>query len=75
MAVTSKDEMYATRMKKKVYKSLLLPILSCAVASGDLPNVPPLEMVPQITHVLPAKANQVKTIICPFINRDLKAII
>jgi hypothetical protein len=75
LAVTSEEETDASRMKKKVYNSLLLPILSGAVASGDLPSIPPVESVLETAHVLPYTANQTKPIICCFINRDLKAII
>jgi hypothetical protein len=75
LAVTSEEEKNASLMKKRVYNTILLPILSGAVASGDLPSVPPVEAVLETAHVLPAKANQVKPIICRFTNRDLKATI
>jgi hypothetical protein len=75
LAVTSEVEKDARLMKKKVYDSLLLPILSGAVASGDLLSVPPVEAVLETAHVLPAKANQVKPIICRFVNRDMKAMV
>jgi hypothetical protein len=75
LAVTSEEEKNASLMKKKVYDSLLLTILSGATASGDLPCVLPVEAVLETAQVLPAKANQVKPIICRFTNRDLKAII
>jgi hypothetical protein len=75
MAVSSEEEKNATLMKRKVYNSLLLPILSGAVNSGDLPCVPPVEAVLETAHVLPGKANQAKPIICCFTNRDIKATI
>jgi hypothetical protein len=72
LAVTSEEETDASSMKKKVYNSLLLPILSGAVASGDLPSIPPVESVLETAHVLPATANQTKPIICRFIFRHKK---
>jgi hypothetical protein len=75
LAVTSEVEKDTSLMKKKVYDSLLLHILSGAAASGDLRSVPPVEAILETAHVLPAKANQVKPIICRFINRDMKALV
>jgi hypothetical protein len=66
LAFTSEEEKNASLVKKKVYNTILLPILGGTVASGDLPRVPPVEAVLEAAHVLPAKANQVKPIICCF---------
>jgi hypothetical protein len=75
MAVSSEVEKSSKLMKEKVYNSLLLPILSGAVASGDLESIPSVNAVIETAHVLPAKAGKVKPIIVRFITREIKATI
>ena len=75
LAVSSEVEKDSKLMKEKVYNSLLLPILSGAVANGDLESVPGADAVIETAHVLPAKAGKVKPIIVRFLTREIKATI
>ena len=74
LALTSEEEKCAETVKRKVYNSLLLPILNGAVDSGDLEEVPTVDSLLENAHVLPSKDGP-KPVIVRFFVRGMKGLV
>jgi len=57
-----------------VYERVLLPILTGAVAEGDIAVVPPCENLLERAHILPSRGDKPGSVICRFLNRDYRAL-
>jgi len=59
----------------KVYNLALLPILQGALERKLLTNIPPVEQLLEVAHVLPGKNGDPKPVIMRFFNRNTKDLI
>ena len=60
---------------ERVYRLALLPVLEGAVRAGKLREVPSVELVLELAHVLPGKPGLPKPIIMRFVNRNLRDLV
>jgi hypothetical protein len=76
LPLSSDEEKSPDLIKKKIYSTVLKPILEGAVQAGDLAEVPPsADCVLERAHVLRAKEGTVKSLIAWFYARDTRALI
>jgi hypothetical protein len=73
--LTQEEESNNCAVASKVYDLVLLPILRGAVERKLLPEVPRVEQLLEMAHILPGKAGEPKPVIIRFYNRNVKEIV
>jgi hypothetical protein len=74
--LSADEERSSKLVKKKLFESVLRPILEGAVAEGDLDSMPSLaDSLLEMAHALPAKEGAVKPIIARFYAREMRGLV
>ena len=71
--LSNEEEKSPILLREKVYQLVFLPILSGAVASGELPCIPLACDLLEMVHILPSKPGTHKPIIVRFRDRILRS--
>jgi hypothetical protein len=76
LPLTADEERSSKLVKRKLFDTLLRPILEGAVREGDLDEVPlNAENLLEMAHALPAKEGAVKPIIARFHAREMRSLV
>jgi hypothetical protein len=76
LPLTNEEEKSASLVKKKLFSTVIQPILAGTVTEGDLPMVPSdPDLVIEMAHPLRAKEGSVKPIIARFYGRELRQLV
>jgi hypothetical protein len=76
LPLSNEEEKSSSLVKKKLFSSVIQPILAGAVTEGDLPVVPSdSDLVIEMAHPLRAKEGSVKPIIARFYSRELRQLV
>ncbi len=76
LPLSNEEEKSSSLVKKKLFSSVIQPILAGAVTEGDLPVVPSdPDLVIEMAHPLRAKEGSVKPIIARFYGRELRQLV
>jgi hypothetical protein len=76
LPLTSEEEKSSSLVKRKLFSSVIQPILEGAAKEGDLPTVPSNpDLIIEMAHTLRAKEGSPKPIIARFYARELRQLI